>query len=68
MKNRFSFPFHALRDFLILWSTQSLSQLGSSMTSFALTLWLYHETGSALQTAALAITSPASRFFGASHR
>lgn len=27
------------------------------MTSFALTLWLYHETGSALQTAALAITT-----------
>lgn len=57
MKNRISFPYHALRDFLILWSTQSLSQLGSSMTGFALTLWLYQETGSALQTAALAITT-----------
>lgn len=46
-----------LREFLILWSTQSLSQLGSSMTAFALTLWLYEETGSALKTATLAICS-----------
>lgn len=44
-----------LKNFLILWSTQSLSQLGSSMTSFALTLWLYEKTGSALQTALLSI-------------
>ena len=42
-----------LRDFYILWSTQSLSQLGSAVTSFALTLWLYEKTGSALSTAAL---------------
>lgn len=46
-----------LKTFLILWSTQSLSQLGSSMTGFALTLWLYQETGSALQTALLSICS-----------
>ena len=44
-----------LRDFYILWSTQSLSQLGSAMTAFALTLWLYEKTGSALSTAALTI-------------
>ncbi len=44
-----------LRTFLALWSTQSLSQLGSSMTAFALTLWLYEKTGSALQTALLSI-------------
>ena len=44
-----------LRDFYILWSTQSLSQLGSAMTSFALTLWLYEKTGSALSTATLTI-------------
>ena len=44
-----------LRDFLILWSTQSISQLGSSMTGFALTLWLYEKTGSYLGTAALTI-------------
>ena len=44
-----------LRDFYILWSTQSLSQLGSSLTQFALTLWLYEKTGSALSTAALTV-------------
>lgn len=46
-----------LLDFYLLWSTQSLSQLGSSITSFALTLWLYETTGSALSTAALTICS-----------
>lgn len=49
--------FYELKDFLILWSTQSLSQLGSSITGFALTLWLYEKTGSALSTATLAICS-----------
>lgn len=48
---------HNLKDFLILWSTQSVSQLGSSITAFALTLWLYEQTGSSLSTAALAICS-----------
>lgn len=46
-----------LKIFLILWSTQSLSQLGSAMTGFALALWVYEKTGSALQTAALTICS-----------
>lgn len=46
-----------LNTFIRLWSTQSLSQLGSAMTSFALTLWLYDQTGSALQTALLSICS-----------
>lgn len=49
--------FFELRDFLILWSTQSISQLGSSITAFALTLWLYERTGSSLSTAALTICS-----------
>lgn len=53
MKNRI----HELKAFYILWSTQGLSQLGSAMTNFALTLWLYQETGSALQTALLSICS-----------
>lgn len=53
MKNRIK----DLKTFLILWSTQSLSQLGSAMTSFALTLWLYEKTGSALQTALLTVCS-----------
>lgn len=48
---------YELKDFLILWSTQSISQLCSSMTGFALTLWLYEKTGSSLSTAALTICS-----------
>lgn len=47
--------FFELKNFLILWSTQSISQLGSSMTAYALTLWLYEKTGSSLSTAALTI-------------
>ncbi len=54
MKNKKEY---VLRDFYILWSTQSLSQLGSGITAFALTLWLYENTGSALSTAALTICS-----------
>ncbi len=46
-----------LRYFLILWVTQSLSTLGSSITSFALILWSYQEQGSALTTALLSVCS-----------
>ncbi len=46
-----------LRPFLILWSTQSLSRLGSSMTGFALSLWLYEATGSALKLALSSVCS-----------
>lgn len=46
-----------LRPYLALWSTQSLSALGSSMTSFALVIWLYQTSGSALETALLSICS-----------
>ncbi|MCM1283216.1 MAG: MFS transporter [Muribaculaceae bacterium] len=57
MKSIKKSEFYELKDFLILWSTQSVSQLGSSMTGFALTLWLYEKTGSSLGTAALMICS-----------
>ncbi len=57
MKNIKKNELFELRDFLILWSTQSISQLGSSITAFALTLWLYEKTGSSLSTAALTICS-----------
>lgn len=46
-----------LRPFLVLWSTQSLSTLGSSMTAFALVLWSYQARGSALTTALLSMCS-----------
>lgn len=46
-----------LRSYIILWTTQSLSALGSGMTSYALVLWLYLDSGSALETAMLSICS-----------
>lgn len=46
-----------LKTFFILWSTQAMSHLGSAMTNFALVIWLYEKTGSALQTALLSICS-----------
>ena len=46
-----------LKPYLLLWGTQSLSTLGSGMTSYALVLWLYLQTGSALQTALLSVAS-----------
>ena len=46
-----------LHSFLILWSTQSLSSLGSSMTGFALIIWSYQQQGSALSTALLSVCS-----------
>lgn len=49
--------FKELKHFLILWSTQALSQLGSSMTSYALIVWSYTAKGSALTTALLSVCS-----------
>ncbi len=46
-----------LRPYLMLWSTQALSALGSGMTSYALVLWLYLRSGSALRTALLSVCS-----------
>lgn len=46
-----------LKNYVLLWSTQSLSALGSGMTSFALVVWLYKKNGSALETALLSVCS-----------
>ena len=46
-----------LKPYLLLWSTQALSALGSGMTSYALVLWLYLRSGSALETALLSVCS-----------
>ena len=53
MKNKFK----ELKPYLLLWSTQSLSTLGSGMTGYALVLWAYLQSGSALQTALLSVCS-----------
>lgn len=46
-----------LKDFFLLWSTQSLSLMGSSLTSFALIIWSYEQGGSALKTALLSVST-----------
>ena len=55
--NKFLSAFAGLRMFFIVWSTQNLSILGSSMTSFALVIWSYQQKGSALTTAGLSVAS-----------
>lgn len=49
--------FYELKPFFILWITQSFSALGSAMTNFALVIWLYQKSGSALTTAMLTVCS-----------
>jgi MFS transporter, DHA3 family, macrolide efflux protein len=39
--------FAGMRNFLILWTGQSVSSLGSAMTNFALILWAYGKQGTA---------------------
>lgn len=43
-----------LKQFLIFWISQSISQLGSAMTSFAMTIWIYKETNSAMAVSMIA--------------
>lgn len=47
----------SLKTYLLFYGTQSLSALGSAMTGYALVLWLFTRTGSALQTALLSVCS-----------
>ena len=46
-----------LKTFLILWSSQSLSQFGSSMTSYSLIIWAFEKQDSVLSTSLLVICS-----------
>ncbi len=46
-----------LKSFYVLWLTQALSALGSAMTSFALVIWSYEQSGQALMTALLSVCS-----------
>ena len=36
------------RNFILFWLSQSVSELGSSMTAFALIIWAYTKTNSAM--------------------
>ena len=53
MKNWFS----EMKDFLLLWFGQTASQLGSRMTAFALVLFSYTTTGSAMSLALLSMSA-----------
>lgn len=46
-----------MRPFLILWGGQSLSTMGSAMTSYALLLWVYAQQGTATSMALLSFFS-----------
>ena len=55
--NRIIEDMKRMKTFLLLWLTQSFSQLGSEMTSYALVIWSYTQKGSALMTALLMVCS-----------
>lgn len=48
-------PIKTYKDhqYIIFWLTQAISQLGSSLTSFALVVWAYKETSSAMTVSLL---------------
>jgi len=46
-----------LRDFLILWSSQTVSTLGTAMTNFALIVWVYGQKGTASSITLLSVFS-----------
>ena len=52
-----NYLFHSLRPFLILWSTQAISALGTAMTNYALVVWIYQTNGTASSVAALTLCS-----------
>ncbi len=41
------------RTFILLWATQSVSQMGSAMSGYALTIWAYSETRTAMSVSLL---------------
>ena len=49
--------FAGLRSFLILWSSQAVSELGTAMTNFALIIWVYGQKESASSITVLTVCS-----------
>lgn len=45
------------KNFIIFWLSQSFSELGSSMTSFALIIWTYKQTNSAMSVSLMTFCS-----------
>lgn len=50
-------PFTALRSFLLLWFSQSVSAMGTAMTDYALVIWAYEKTGTASSVTLLTLCS-----------
>lgn len=53
-------PAKGMRDFIIVWAGQLVSMLGTGMTNFALSFWIFEQTGeaTALTIAIFAFTAP----------
>ena len=49
--------FKGLQSFLILWSSQTVSSLGTAMTNFALIIWVYGQKENASSVTLLTICS-----------
>lgn len=49
--------FMELRSFLMLWSSQAVSTLGTAMTNFALIVWVYQQKGTASSITLLSVFS-----------
>ncbi len=46
-----------LRSFLLLWSSQAVSSLGTAMTEYALIVWIYRQAGTVTSTTLLTLCS-----------
>jgi len=49
--------FKELKDFLLLWSSQAVSGLGTAMTSYALVIWAYQQEGTATSVTMMTLCS-----------
>lgn len=48
---------NSIHKYVVFWATQSFSQLGSAMTGFALIIWAYGQTKSAMSVALMSLCS-----------
>ena len=55
--NNKKFDQNQMRSYLLLWFSQMISGLGSAMTAYGLVIWSYTQSGSALRTALLMVSS-----------
>ena len=47
----------ALRSFLLLWGSQTVSELGTAMVNYALVIWVYQQNGTASSISLLTLSS-----------